>query len=82
MSYIEKTFFEISDKFSNSFIKNSIIYINLPFFYKKPIILSLLNIVRLKFTMYNLTILTCSIKLYVIGKNTFYNPDLFESYFP
>ena len=76
MSYIEKTFFEISDKFSNSFIKNSIIYINLPFFYKKPIILSLLNIVRLKFTMYNLTILTCSIKLYVIGKKYFLQPRL------
>ena len=42
---------------------------NLAFIYKKPIILSLFKIVTSKFIMYILTIL----KLYVIGKNDFYN---------
>ena len=41
-----------SEKFGNSFIKNDIIYMNLLFIYKNPIILNLLNIVALKFTMY------------------------------
>ena len=40
----------------------------LPFIYKTPIILSLSNIVTLKFTMYISTILICSLKLNVIVK--------------
>ena len=54
--------------FGNSFMKNGIIYINLPFTCKSLIITSLLKIVALKFTIYILTILTYSLNLYVIGK--------------
>ena len=54
---------------------------NLPFIYTNPIILSLLKIVALKFTMHILVILTYSLKLYVIRKSIFYNPDFFESHF-
>ena len=50
------------------FIKNGIVYVNLPFIYKNLIILSLLKIVTLKLTMHILTTLTYSLKLYIIGK--------------
>ena len=51
---------------------------DLSFIYKNPINLSVLKIVTLKFTMYILTILTCSLKLYIIGKKIF--RSLFESH--
>ena len=41
---------------------------NLPFIYKKPIILSLLKIFSLKFAEHILAILTYFLKLYIIGK--------------
>ena len=65
---IWQKFFENSEKFGNSFIKNDIVYMSLSFIYKNPIISSLLKIVALKFTMYILTVLLYSLKLYVIGK--------------
>ena len=46
-----------NEKFRNGFIKNDIIYVNLPFIYENPIILDLLKIVTIKFTIYILTIL-------------------------
>ena len=52
-------------------IKNNIIYMNF----------SLLKIAALKLTRYIFTILIYSLKLYVIGKLIFYNPDFFESHF-
>ena len=55
-----KTFFQ---KFLHSFIKNDIIYFYLPFINKKPIILSLFEMVTLNFTMFVLTISTCSLKV-------------------
>ena len=50
---------------------------NLPFIYKNTIILNLLKIVTLKFTMNILTILTYSLKLYIVGKQIFYKSDFF-----
>ena len=44
---------------------------NLTFIYKNPFNLSLLKIVTLKVTMYFLTTLTYSLKLYVIEKIDF-----------
>ena len=54
---------------------------DLPFIHKNFIILSLLRTVILNFTMYILTILTNSLKIYVTGELTFNNSDLFESHF-
>ena len=51
---------------------------NLPFTFKTPIILGLLKMLTVKFTIYSLTILTYSLKLYVIGKKIFYNPEFFR----
>ena len=51
---------------------------NLPFIYKNSIVLSLLKIVRLKCTMYIETILTYSLKLYVIGQKIFDNSSFSE----
>ena len=48
----------------------------LPFIYKNPVILSLLKIVTLNFTMYVLTIWTCTLKMYVIRKIKFYQKNL------
>ena len=48
-----------SEKFGNGFIKNDIIYMNVPFIYENPIILDLLKIVTIKFTIYILTTLIC-----------------------
>ena len=61
-------------------VKNGINYINLRFIYKNPIILSLLKTVFfLKIHhMYLPTILTYSLKLYIIWKYIFYNEDFFE----
>ena len=73
--------FQNSENFGNSFIKNGIIYVNLPLTYESSIILSLLKINTLKLTMYILTILTYSLKLHNIGKEIFYNPDFFKSDF-
>ena len=56
----EKTFFQNSGKFGYSFIKNGIMFMYIHYNYKKLIILSLFKIDTLNFTMYILTILTCS----------------------
>ena len=56
-----------SDKFGRSFTKNDIMYIYFLCIYKKLIILSLFKIATLNFTMYILTILTCTLNTYVIG---------------
>ena len=52
---------------------------NSPFNYKKPIILSPLKIVALKFTMYVLTILTHSLKL-TSSKNRFFTSQTFLNF--
>ena len=54
---------------------------NLPFIYKKSIILNLLKIVTLKSIMNILMILTYSLKLSMIGKHIFYSSDFFQSHF-
>ena len=54
---------------------------DLPFIHKNFIILSLLRTVTLNFTMYILTILTNSLKIYVTGELTFNKSDLFEFHF-
>ena len=61
-------FFFNLKKSGKIFIKNGIVYVNLPFIYKNLIILSLLKIVTLKLTTHILTTLTYSLKLYIIGK--------------
>ena len=43
-----KTHFQNREKFAKNFIKNGIIYMNLPFIYKNPVILNLLKIATLK----------------------------------
>ena len=53
-----------SDSFV-SFIKNDIMFMNLIYIYKKPIILSLFKSDTLKFTMYILANLTYPLKTYV-----------------
>ena len=45
----QKFFFQNSEKFGNSFIKNGIIYMNLTFIYSNPITISRLKNVTLKF---------------------------------
>ena len=70
-------FFYNSEKFVNSFIWTGIIYTNLPFTYKNPIILSLLKIVTLKFTINILTILTYSLKLDIVWNQIFKSQVLF-----
>ena len=74
----KKSFFENSKKVGNNFIENCMIYMNLPFIYKNPIILNLLKIVTLKFTMNILTILTYSLKLDIIGKQIFITKTFFN----
>ena len=64
-------------KYGNSFIKNDIIYMNLLFTYKYPIILRLLKIVTFKFTTYILTILTYSLKLCDVEKKIFFATQTF-----
>ena len=63
----KKTFCRNSDKFGYSFIKNYIMFMHMLCIYKKTIILSLFKIDTFNFTMYILTILTCPLKIYVIG---------------
>ena len=43
----------------------------LSYIYKNPVILSLFKIVALNFTMYILTILTCSLKMMSLEKKLF-----------
>ena len=45
----------------NKTVTKEILYMNIPFIYKNPIISSLLKVVTLKFTMYILTILKYSL---------------------
>ena len=61
-------FFLNLKKSGKIFIKNGLVYVNLPFIYKNLIILSLLKIVMLRLTMHILTTLTYSLKLHIIGK--------------
>ena len=42
----EETFFRNSEKFGNSFIKNDIIYMSLPFLYKTPLFQAYLKLLR------------------------------------
>ena len=58
----KKTFCQNSDKFGYSFIKNDTIFMYLLCIYKKIIVLSLFKIDTLNFTMYILTIWTCTLK--------------------
>ena len=74
---MEKKICQNSDKFGDSFIKNDIMLMYLLFFYKKLIILSLLKIDTLNFTMYILTILTCSLKSYVIRLDNLISMNIF-----
>ena len=62
----KKTFCQNSDKFGYSFIKNDTMFMYLLCIYKKIIVLSLFKIDTLNFTMYILTIWTCTLKTYVI----------------
>ena len=62
----KKTFCQNSDKFGYSFIKNDTMFMYLLYIYKKIIVLSLFKIDTLNFTMYILTIWTCTLKTYVI----------------
>ena len=63
----KKIFCQNSDKFGHSFTKNDIMYMCFLCIYKKPMILSLFKIATLNFTMYILTILTCTLNIYVTG---------------
>ena len=54
------TFCQNSGKFGYSFIKNDIMFMYIAYIYIKTIILSLFKIDTLNFTLYILTILTCS----------------------
>ena len=56
--------------------KTTLFFMNLPFIHKKSITLSLLKIVTLKFTMYILTVLAYSLKLYIIEKKDLLQPRL------
>ena len=62
----KKTFCQNSDEFGYSFIKNDTMFMYLLCIYKKIIVLSLFKIDTLNFTMYILTIWTCTLKTYVI----------------
>ena len=85
--------FENSKKFGCNFVKNNLMYLYLPSIYKSSIILKVIvtwivtcymklcYIVTWNFTMYILTIITNSSKVYLIGKNIFCNWSFFESYF-
>ena len=75
----EKTFFQNSGKFGYSFIKNGIMFMYIHYNYKKLIILSLFKIDTLNFTMYILTILTCSWKTYIIGLHNLISMSIFFS---
>ena len=63
----KKIFCQSSDKLGHNFTKNDIMYMYFLCNYKKLIILSLFKIATLNFTMYILTILTCTLNIYVIG---------------
>ena len=63
----KKIFCQNSDKLGHKFTKNDIMYMYFLCIYKKLIILSLFKIATLNFTMYVLTILTCTLNIYVIG---------------
>ena len=52
-------------------------FVYLLFIYKKPIILSLFKIDTLNFTVYILTILTCSLKTYVIRLRNIISMNIF-----
>ena len=64
---MEKTFRQNSDYFPYRFSKYDIMLMHLLRIYKKPIILSLVKIDTLNITIYILTVLTCSLKTYIIG---------------
>ena len=73
----KKIFCQNSDKFEHSFIKNDIMFMYTLCFYKKNIILSLFRIDTLNFTVYILTILTCPLKIYVIGLHNLISMNIF-----
>ena len=67
----KKIFWQNSDKFGPRFTKNDIMYMYFLCIYKKTIILSLFKITTLNYTMYILTILTCTLNIYVTGLHKF-----------
>ena len=67
-SNLTEVFFQNSKMFGYSFMESDLIFMYLSFINKNPIILIPLKIVILNFTMYILTISTCSLKMYDIGK--------------
>ena len=73
----KKTFCQNSQKFGYSFIKDGIIFLYLLCIYKNPIIFSLFKIDILNFTMYILTILICSLKIYVIRLHNLNSKNIF-----
>ena len=74
---MEKTFYQSSDRFDWSFIKNNIMFMYLLCIYKKKNILSLFEIDALNFTMYILTILTCPLKTCVIRSYNLISMNIF-----
>ena len=66
----KKIFCQNSDKFDIMFMYTLC-------FYKKNIILSLFRIDTLNFTVYILTILTCPLKIYVIGLHNLISMNIF-----
>ena len=74
----KKTFCQNNVYFGYRFIKNNI-FMYLLCIYKKNIILSLFKIDTLNFTMYILTILTCSLKTYVIRLYNLISMNIFST---
>ena len=74
---MEKIFYQNSDKFGCSFIKNDIMFMYLLCIYKKPIILSIFKIDTLNFTTYILTILTCPLKTCAIRSYNLISMNVF-----
>ena len=74
---MEKTFCQNSNYFGFRFIKNDIMFMYLICIYKKPIILSLFKIHISIFIMYILTILTCSLKAYVLRLHNLISTNIF-----
>ena len=73
----KKIFYQNSDKFGYSFIKSDIMFMYLLCIYKKLVILTLFKTDTLNFTMHILTILTCSLKTYVIRLHNLISINIF-----
>ena len=73
---MEKNILSKCDKFGYSFIENDIMFIYIHCIYRKNI-LSLFKTDTLNFTMYDLMILTCPLKIYVIGIHNLISVNIF-----